>query len=156
MVARTYYGLGPREVAVARFDSLAPFVVELLGLQAECPPMGMDYMAVGISLDGLETAAFHFTRRRNVYHRLQEQRPPYRDGNGRLGDAQAAIAAFEPLAPCAQALRLMQGGCRPFGADYLAIAIALESLDTTAFHFTREACLFGAKSDSAGPLGRPR
>jgi hypothetical protein len=155
MVARTYYGLGPLETAVAKFNSLSPYVVELLDLQAECEPMGVDYMAVGIALDGLETTAFHFTRRRTFYHQLEEQRPAYRPGNGRLKDPQAAATAFEALIPYAHALRLMQGGCRPFGRDYLAIAIAQESLDTTAFHFTRQAGFFGSKSDSAGPLRRP-
>jgi hypothetical protein len=153
MVARTYYGLGPIETAVAKFKALSPHVVNMLDLQAECEPLGPDYMAVGIALDGLETAAFHFTRRRNFYHQLEEQRPAYRPGNGRLKDPQGAAAAFDALIPYAHALRLMQGGCRPFGRDYLAIAIAQESLDTTAYHFTREPRFFGSKSDSAGPLG---
>jgi len=35
-------------------------------------------------------------------------------------------------------LRAMQHGCRPFGRDYRAIAIAIEALETTAYHFTRQ------------------
>ena len=34
-------------------------------------------------------------------------------------------------------LRALQRSCRPFGRDYHAISIALDALDTTAFHFTR-------------------
>jgi hypothetical protein len=156
MVARTYYGLGPPDAAIAKFNSLSPYVVELLGLQAECPPRSVDYMALGIALDGLETTAFHFTRHPHFYHHLEEQRPAFREGNGRLQDRQGAIAAFEALEPYDHALRLMQGGCRPFGRDYLAIAIAQETLVTAAYHFTREANFFGAKSDSSGPLGARR
>jgi hypothetical protein len=156
MVARTYYGLGPPDAAVGKFDALTPFVVELLSLQEECRPLGPDYMALGIALDGLQTAAFHFTRRRHFYHQLEEGRRPYREGNGRLGDPAAAVEAFDGLIPYADALRLMQGGCRPFGRDYLAISIAQQSLDTAAFHFTRIAHFYGAKADSAGPIGPPR
>ncbi|WP_372784833.1 hypothetical protein [Phenylobacterium sp.] len=114
--------------------------------------MKADYSAVGIALDGLQTAAYHFTRRRHFYHELESQRPPYRPGNNRLGDRQAAIAAFEALTPYANALGKMQGGCRPFGRDYLALTIAQQSLGTAAFHFTRVASFYGAKCDSAGPV----
>ena len=155
MVARTYYGLGPREVAIDKFNSLSPHVVDMLEMQAECLPLGPDYMAVGIALDGLDTAAFHFTRRRDFYFQLE--RPPYRDGNGRMKSAEGAAEAFKSLAPYSNALRLMQSGCRPFGGDYMALAIAMEALGTAAFHFTRDATFYGSKFDSSGPLsGTPR
>lgn len=154
MVARTYYGLGPKEAAVGRFDSLSPFVLEMWALQGECTPFSQDDMAMGIAFDGLETAAFHFTRRPHFYFQLE--RPPARDSNGRLKDRREATAAFDALTPYANALRLMQVGCRPFGADYKAIAIAQECLDTAAFHFTRLARFYGSKADSSGPLGAPR
>jgi hypothetical protein len=156
MVARTYYGLGPPDAAVKRFDDLRPWVVQMLEMQGECVPMGPDYMAMGIALDGLQTAAFHFTRRRHFYHQLDELRPAYRPGNNRLADREAAIAAFEALAPYAHALGLMRGGCRPFGRDYMAIHIAEQSLGTAAFHFTRDEHFYGARNDSAGPVGPPR
>ena len=120
MVARGYYGLGSHDAAVAAFDRLKPYVEELLGLQGECEPMKADYSAIGIALDGLQTAAYHFTRRRHFYHELESQRSSYRPGNNRLSDRQGAIAAFEALTPYANALGKMQGGCRPFGRDYLA------------------------------------
>lgn len=150
MVARTYYGIGPVETAVEKFKALSPYVVEMLGLQAECEPMGADYMAMSIPLDGLDSAAFHFTRRRDFYHQLE--RPAHQPGNGRLKDRDAAIEAFAALTPYVVALRQMQAGCRPFGRDYLAIAIAQESLGTAAYHFTRDERFYAAKSDSSGPL----
>lgn len=156
MVARTYYGVGPLEVAVAKFNGLAPYASEMLSLEAECAPGSPDSMAMAIAFDGLETTAFHFTRRRNFYRPLESERPACREGNGRLKDPDAAALVFDAFVPYANTLRLMQGGCRPFGRDYLAIAIAQESLDTAAFHFTRQARFFGAKSDSSGPLGPQR
>jgi hypothetical protein len=152
VVARGYYGLGSHDAAVAAFDRLKPYVEELLGLQGECKPVKADYSAIGIALDGLQTAAYHFTRRRHFYHELESQRAHYRPGNNRLSDRQAAIAAFEALTPYANALEKMQSGCRPFGRDYLALAIAQQSLGTAAFHFTRVASFYGAKFDSAGPV----
>jgi hypothetical protein len=156
MVARTYYGLGPPDIAVAAFERLIPWVIELLAMQAECRPMGPDYMAVGVALDGLQTAAFHFTRRPDFYFQLVSGRPAYRAGNNRLADREAALAAFDALIPYADALGLMQRGCRPFGRDYMVLSIAQQSLDTAAFHFTRAPHFYGAKCDSARPVGPPR
>ena len=115
---------------------------------------GPDYLAMGVALDGVQTTAFHFTRRPHFYFQLE--RPAYREGNNRLGDRDAALAAFDALTPYADALRLMKGGCRPFGRDYMAITIPLQCLETAAFHFTRVAHFYGAKADSAGPIGPPR
>jgi hypothetical protein len=156
MVARTYYGLGPPDIAVQAFDRLKPWVIELLGMQGECKPMGPDYMAMGVALDGLQTAAFHFTRRPHFYFQLDAERPAYREGNNRLADREAALAAFDALIPYAHALGLMKSGCRPFGRDYMAMTIPLQCLETAAFHFTRVAHFYGAKADSAGPIGPPR
>jgi len=52
------------------------------------------------------------------------------------------VARFEALRPCVQLLRQMQRQCRPFGRDYHAIAIALEGLDSAAYHFTRRPQFF--------------
>lgn len=149
MVARTYVGLGPRDVAIGEFHRLTPHVVEMLALQAECPPMGPDHMAMEIALDGLDTAAFHFTRRPQFY--FQIERPPYRQGNGRLMDRVAAAAAFQSLDPYVRALRDMQFRCRPFGGDYLALALALDGLDTAVYHFIRETSFYGS-TDPSGPV----
>lgn len=154
MVARTYCGLGPKDAAVTKFNGLSPYVLEMWRLQAECAPFSEGHLAIDIAVDGLETAAFHFTRRPHFYFHLE--RPAAREDAGRLRDRAEAIAAFDALSPYAKALRLMQGGCRPFGQDYKAIAIALESLDTAAFHFTRLAHFYGSTSDSSGPLGASR
>ena len=56
---------------------------------------------------------------------------------------------FEELRPLVEQLREMQRGCRPFGRDYHAIAIALEAIETTAFHFTREPHFYTARGHSA-------
>lgn len=157
MAHRTYYGLGPADAAVREFDTLRPYVGQMLDLQRECVSMGPDYMAMAIALDGLQTAAYHFTRRPDFYHALQEAAPPPGGGGERrLADKAQAISAFQGLKPYADRLRQLQGQCRPFGHDYLALDIAKQSLETAAFHFTREHAFYGSKSDSAGPLGPRR
>ncbi|MFL5297807.1 MAG: hypothetical protein ACJ798_15640 [Phenylobacterium sp.] len=47
------------------------------------------------------------------------------------------IGEFEALTPLVDRLRKLQLKCRPMGRDYCAITIALEAIDTTAYHFTR-------------------
>jgi hypothetical protein len=55
------------------------------------------------------------------------------------------LKAFESLAPLVDQLRAMQMKCRPFGPDYLALAITLEAMQTTAFHFTRRPHFYSAE-----------
>lgn len=156
MVHRTYIGLGTPDAAVREFDALAPHVVEMLTMQGECAANGPDHAAMGVALDGVQTAAYHFTRRPHFYHALLEQhRMSRRGANGRLSDRAEAITAFRALAPYHSALQGLQGRCRPFGRDYLALEVAKQGLDTAAFHFTGEAAFYGARGDSAGPT-RPR
>lgn len=69
-----------------------------------------------------------------------------------MGDKEAAARAFEDLRPLVQRLREMQGRCKPFGRDYHAIAVALEGLDTAAYHFTRRPHFYALQSDFAGPV----
>ena len=151
MVHRTYAGL-PREMAIREFEALTPHVRRLLALQAEWAPFGPDHAAFGIALDGAETAAYHFTRRRHFYEALRREVRPAGPGNGRLGDRDEAVAAFEGLTPYVHQLRRLQMRCRPYGRDYLALEIARQSLETAAYHFTRIAGFYGAASDAAGPL----
>lgn len=151
MAHRTYLGLGPPDRAVSAFEALEPYVAELVGLQRECAPLGPDHMAIGIALDGLQTTAYHFTRRRHFYAALTEAQSGASPGNGRLRDRQAAIAAFKALTPYADHLRQLLLRCRPFGRDYLAILIAKDSLETAAFHFTQVATFYGGYGDGAGP-----
>ena len=120
-------------------------------MQAECLPLGPNLMAMGIALDGLDTAAFHFTRRRDFYFEIE--RPPHREGNEWLNDRVAAAGAFQALDPYVHALRDLQFRCRPFGGDYLALALALEDLGTAVYHFIRETSFYGS-TDPSGP-GRP-
>ena len=54
------------------------------------------------------------------------------------------VAAFEDLKPLVARLRAMQQTCKPFGRDYHAIAVALEGLDTAAYHFTRRPHFYAA------------
>jgi hypothetical protein len=152
LVHRTYQGLGPLPSAIREFDALKPYATDLLELRRCCRYGSMDHQAIGIALDGLETAAFHFTRRRNFYHELEGAMDAAVDGNDRLADREEAVAAFRALTPHAERLGMLQMRCRPFGRDYLALGIAIQSLETTAFHFTREAHFYGARADSSGSI----
>lgn len=145
MVHRTYTGLGPPDSARAHFTALVPWVLQLRALQAECAPMGPDWLALSIPLDSLNTAAFHFTRRPDFYAEVEAPTPAPPGGNHRLRDRDEALAAFAALRPYVQALRQLQFRCRPYGADYCALALPLDGLFTAAFHFTRDAHLFASK-----------
>jgi hypothetical protein len=57
------------------------------------------------------------------------------------------VGEFEALAPFVERLRQMQMRCRPFGRDYHAIAITLDALETTAFHFTRRPHFYAASGN---------
>jgi hypothetical protein len=151
----TYVGLGGKEAAVQAFDALLPHVREIRDLQALCWPMGPEDSALEIAIDGLETAAYHFTRRRLYYDATRVQRDYGRNHYPGPGGRAEAIAAFERLRPYARALGDLQRRCRPFGRDYLALDIAKQSLDSAAYHFTRIEAFYGAKADSAGPLRAP-
>jgi hypothetical protein len=156
MAHRTYAGLGSHDAAIREFERLAPYVSEMLAMRAECVEFGPDHAAMGVPIEGIRTSAYHFTRRRDFYHELEaRQRESAKGTNGRLGERSEAVAAFRALEPYNTALRLLQGRCRPFGRDYLALEIAKEGLETAAYHFTGEAAFYGARGDSAGPI-RPR
>jgi hypothetical protein len=150
MVRMTYVGLGDAEAAVREFEYLTAYVRELMTLQGECKPLSADHAAFGIALDAVETAAFHFTRRRYFYQAVREAAGKRPEGNGRLSDRVEAMKAFKALASYHGALSAMQRRCRPFGRDYLAIEIAKQGLDTAAFHFTREESFYGSQGDGAG------
>jgi hypothetical protein len=155
MVHRTYGGLGSRDVAVKAFEALTPWARRLYEMQWECEPMKADYMAMGVALDGLQAAAYHFTRRRYFYLHVEEERRAHAASNGRLKDQAEAVAAFLELRPYYDQLCALRLRCRPFGGDYLALGIAIDGLDTAALHFTRESAFYGARSDSSGPLRPP-
>lgn len=53
------------------------------------------------------------------------------------------VREFDALRPYADQLRKMQQQCRPFGRDYHAIA--LEALDTAAYHFTKRPHFYGSQ-----------
>lgn len=151
MVRMTYVGLGDRASAVRAFDGLLPHVLMIRDLQALCWPRGPDDMALEIAVDGLETAAHHFTRRRLYYDGTRVVRDHGRNFYPGLGDRAEAIAAFETLQPYCAALRQLQHACRPYGRDYLALDIAKQCLESAAYHFTRIEAFYGAKGDGAGP-----
>jgi hypothetical protein len=152
MVHRTRYGLGDRRAAVLEFDKLLPHVLQIRALQANCRPLGPEDEALQIAVDALETAAYHFTRRRLYYEVAGVQRDYGRNYYPALGDRAEAVAAFEGLAPYWVALTRLQGQCRPFGRDYLALDIAKQGLDTAAYHFTRIDHFYAARGDSSGPV----
>jgi hypothetical protein len=72
-----------------------------------------------------------------------------------VGSRETAITEFEALEPLVGRLRQLQMKCRPFGTDYHALALAIDALNTTAYHFTRRPHFYGAKCDSAGPIRPP-
>jgi hypothetical protein len=150
MVHRTYHGLGAPEAAARDFEALRPYVRALWGLQAAVGYFTRDGSAIDIALDSLQTAVFHFTRRRHFYG----PRDPLADAAD-LRERAAVPGAFEALRPYAQKLRLLQGRCRPFGRDWQAINIALQGLETMAFHFTQVEQFYGARGDSAGATRLP-
>jgi hypothetical protein len=59
-------------------------------------------------------------------------------------------ADLQALAPLVRELRGLQRRCKPFGADYDALAVALAALDETAETITGEARFFRA----GDPVGR--
>lgn len=151
MVHRTYAGLGAPEAAARDFESLRPYVQALWGLQDVVGYFTDDGGALDIALNGLQTAAFHFTRRPHFYG-PREALPAAAD----LRQRAVVAMVFEALRPYAQALRHLQSRCRPFGQDWRALDIALKGLETAAFHFTRVPHFYGDRGDSAGavrPLG---
>lgn len=150
MVHRTYHGLGSPEAAARDFEGLRPYVRALWGLKAAVGDFTGDGSAIDIALDGLQTAAFHFTRRPHFYG----PREPLA-GAADLRTRTAVAGVFEALRPYAHTLRGWQGRCRPFGRDWLALDVALKGLDTTALHFTGVAHFYGSRGDSAGPVRPP-
>jgi hypothetical protein len=54
------------------------------------------------------------------------------------------LVAFEDLRPYVAQLRNLQRRCKPFGRDYHALAVALESLESAAYHFTRQPNFYSA------------
>lgn len=76
MVRLTYTGLGDRDEAVRMFDSLRPFYAQLQAMQRRCKPFGRDYHAIAVSLDALETTAYHFTRRPHFFGQAGDAATP--------------------------------------------------------------------------------
>lgn len=64
MVRVTYVGVPD---AVRAFEAMRPLVEQLRGLQRGCKPFGRDYHALAIAIEGMESAAYHFTRRPHFY-----------------------------------------------------------------------------------------
>lgn len=146
MVARTYYGLGPDPVA--EFDALLPHVLIIRELQARCAPSSSDDYACQIAIDGLDTAAYHFTRRRHYFEGIKPPRAHGQNYFEGLGDRTAAVVELDRLRPYNQALRLLQDRCAPFRKDYLALAIATLCLETCAYHFTKIDGFYGVGLDA--------
>jgi hypothetical protein len=153
MVQRTYTGLGPPEAAARDFEGFRPHVRFMWGLQARVGFFSGDGSALDIALDSLQTTAFHFTRRPRFYG-ARDPAPAAPD----LRDRGCGPQVFEQLRPYAAGLRGLQGRCRPFGRDWQAINVAVQGLETAAFHFTQTPQFYGSRSDSAGstrPPGAP-
>lgn len=65
------------------------------------------------------------------------------------------IQAFEDLTPYVGQLRALQMRCKPFGADYLALAIALDGVQTAAYHFTGRANFYAAEDRGQAAMKSP-
>jgi len=147
MVHRTYAGLGSPDAAARDFEALRPYVQAIWGLQATVGYFSRDGSALDIALSSLQTSAFHFTRRRDFYG----AREPIADAAD-LREREAVAGVFEALRPYALALRHLQSRCRPFGRDWQALNVAVQGLETTAFHFTGLPHYYGSRGDSAGAV----
>lgn len=55
-----------------------------------------------------------------------------------------AVQAFDALLPHVLIIRAMQEKCAPMGADDFALEIAVKSLETSAYHFTRRVHFYEA------------
>jgi hypothetical protein len=55
--------------------------------------------------------------------------------------------SLEPLRPLVVQLRTIQRQCRPFGADYDAVAVSLAALDEMAETLTGKPSPFGASGN---------
>jgi hypothetical protein len=53
------------------------------------------------------------------------------------------VTTFEELKPFVNQLINIRSRCKPFGRDYHAVCIALEAIDTMAYHFTRRPHFYG-------------
>ncbi|HEY8574406.1 hypothetical protein [Phenylobacterium sp.] len=62
------------------------------------------------------------------------------------------VKAFEELTPLVEQLRKLQMRCKPFGADYHAIGVAIEGLQTAAYHFTRRPHFWAAEDRGQGAM----
>jgi len=155
MVKVVYVGIGRGETAVRVFDEFRPYVSALRAMQQDCRPDGPDFLALNLPVLALETTAFHFTRRPYYYDQLKLPIDYHRDDHPGLGH-NAAIAAFAELGRYADRLLALMKRCRPFGEDYQALMITKAALGTAAYHFTHDPAFFGAKADSAGPVGIQR
>lgn len=68
-----------------------------------------------------------------------------------LGTFEAAVREFEGLRPHVRTLWGLQDGFGYFSADGSAIEIALNALQTTIFHFTRQPHFFGERDPASAP-----
>ena len=59
MSKQTYTGVHEPKT---QFERLKPAVDIIRAMQRTCRPFGKDYMILGAAIDGLDTAAYHFTR----------------------------------------------------------------------------------------------
>lgn len=148
-------GIGPPGAAFRIFDDLTADVLLIRGMQAKCAQMDADDKALQIAVEGLETAAYHFTRRRLYYEQIKVDRPFGQNFFPGLGERAEVIATLDTLIPYAKRLRDLQWGCTPFGRDYLALDIPLLCLGTMAYHFTKIASYYGARGESGGPCRDP-
>jgi hypothetical protein len=64
MVRMTYVGLAD---PVGEFEALRPLVIRLGDLQRRCKPFGRDHHVLAVAMEGVDAAAYHFTRRPQFY-----------------------------------------------------------------------------------------
>lgn len=91
---RRPYFYGPRDplpdavdlrerVAVTRaFNAFRPYALSLRTMQGRCRPFGRDWQALNVALQGLETAALHFTGLSDFYGARADSAGPTRMPDG--------------------------------------------------------------------------
>lgn len=151
MVHRSRGGIGDKTSCVRVFDEFRPYAAQLADWRSGFHITSADWMAIEIAWDGLQTTAYHFTRRRYFYAEVAQAQPEKIGSNNFLCDRGEAVTAFETLSPFVARFRKLMESCPPYGRDWLALMISVESLETTAMHFTKVAHFYGARGDSAGP-----
>ncbi|ODT86695.1 hypothetical protein [Phenylobacterium sp. SCN 70-31] len=82
--------LGQPAEVIKTFIGLTPYHDALISMLQQCRPMGRDYMAILIAKDGLDSAAYHFTREDRFFAPRSDSTGPIRGPAGHVLAASSA------------------------------------------------------------------